>query len=94
MTNESIGSPMHAYATATPAERLIYASEVLLDFQSGVTILPDNRTVRNVPDEDRNWAIRMGQAQQAKNERPSHPDEVIEASLKASEPAKKMDLGN
>ena len=93
MTNESIGAPAHAYATATPAERMIYAAEVLLDFQSGVAILPSHRTIKNAPPEDVEWATEMGRAQQEKGERPSHPDETIEASLRASEPAKKMDLG-
>ena len=93
MTNESIGAPTHAYATATPAERLIYAAEVVLDFQSGIAILPAHRTIKNAPPEDMEWAAEMSRAQQEKGERPRHPDEVIEASLRASEPAKKMDLG-
>ncbi len=91
MSNDSIGAPVHSYPTATPAQRLIYASEVLLDFQSGTRISPAGRSVENLPPQDEGWAIEMGQAQQAKAERPKHPDEEIEASLHAGEVAKKMD---
>jgi len=91
MSNDSIGAPVHPHSTATPAERLIYASEVLLDFQSGTKILSAHRTVENVPQQDKAWATEMGQAQQAKAERPAHPDEEIEASLRAGEVAKKME---
>ena len=85
MTNESIGSPLNPHPVATPAERLIYASEVLLDFQSGISIVPANRSIQTVPQEDKEWAAEMGRAQKEKGERPSHPDQVIEASLHAGE---------
>lgn len=91
MSNESIGAPIHVHAAATPAERLIYASEVLLDFQSGTRILPAGRTVENVPQQDKEWAAEMGQAQQEKGERPVHPDQEIEASLHAGEAVKRME---
>ncbi len=89
MSNDSIGAPVHSYPTATPAQRLIYASEVLLDFQSGTRISADGRSVGNVPQQDRAWASAMAQAQQAKAERPAHPDEQVEASLHAGEVAGK-----
>lgn len=87
MSNDSIGAPIHAYPTATPAQRLIYAAEVLLDFQSGTNIASAARTIGNVPEEDKSWAAEMGQAQQAKAPRPAHPDAEIEASLHAGEVA-------
>jgi len=90
MSNDSIGAPIHAYPTATPAQRLIYASEVLLDFQSGTRISADGRNVENVPQQDKAWASAMAQAQQAKAERPVHPDEQVEASLNAGEVAGKV----
>ena len=88
MSNDSIGAPIQPHAVATPAERLIYASEVLLDFQTGTSILPAGRTVENVPAEDKAWAAEMGRAQKEKAERPAHPDDVVEASLRAGEPTK------
>ena len=90
MSNDSIGAPVHAYPMATPAQRLIYASEVLLDFQSGTRIAADGRSVENVPQQDKAWAAEMAQAQQAKAERPSHPDAEVEASLHAGEVAGKV----
>ena len=90
MSNDSIGAPVHSHLKATPAERLIYASEVLLDFQSGTKIQPAGRMVENAPQQDRAWASEMSQAQQAKGERPTHPDEEIEASLHAGEVTKKV----
>ena len=87
MSNDSIGAPVHAYPTATPAQRLIYASEVLLDFQSGTRIAAEGRSVENVPQEDKAWAAMMAEAQQAKAGRPPHPDEQVEASLHAGEVA-------
>ena len=87
MSNDSIGAPVHSYPTATPAQRLIYASEILLDFQSGTRIAADGRAVENVPQEDKAWAAAMAEAQQAKAGRPSHPDAEIEASLHAGEVA-------
>ncbi len=87
MSNDSIGAPIHAYPTATPAQRLIHAAEVLSDFQSGTRIASAARTVENVPEQDKAWAAAMGQAQQAKATRPAHPDEEIEASLHAGEVA-------
>lgn len=89
MSNDSIGAPVHSNPTATPAQRLIYASEVLLDFQSGTRISADGRSVGNVPQGDKAWAAAMAQAQQAKAERPPHPDGEIEASLHAGEVAGK-----
>ncbi len=91
MSNDSIGAPVHSNPTATPAERLIYASEVLLDFQSGTNILSAKRSVENVPPQDKEWAAEMGRAQQAKDERPTHPDAEIEASLHAGETVKTME---
>lgn len=90
MSNDSIGAPVHSYPTATPAQRLIYASEVLLDFQSGTPVSAEGRTVGNVPQQDKAWAAEMGQAQHAKAERPAHPDGEIEASLHAGEVAGKV----
>ena len=90
MSNDSIGAPVHSYPTATPAQRLIYASEVLLDFQSGTRIVPEGRSVENVPQQDKAWASEMAQAQQAKADRPPHPDEQVEASLHAGEVAGKV----
>ena len=90
MSNDSIGAPVHAYPTATPAQRRIYAAEVLLDFQSGTRISADGRSVENVPQGDKAWAAAMAEAQQAKAERPPHPDEEIEASLHAGEVAGKV----
>ena len=87
MSNDSIGAPIHSYPTATPAQRLIYASEVLLDFQSGTRITAEGRSVENVPQQDKTWASEMAQAQQAKAQRPPHPDEQVEASLHAGEVA-------
>lgn len=89
MSNDSIGAPVHSYPMATPAQRLIYASEVLLDFQSGTRIAAGAGTVENVPQQDKAWAAEMAQAQQAKAGRPPHPDEEIEASLNAGEVAGK-----
>ena len=91
MSNDSIGAPVHSNPVATPAERLIYASEVLLDFQSGIRIQATGRTVENVPPQDEAWAAEMGQAQQAKSDRPAHPDAEIEASLRAGEATKEME---
>ena len=91
MSNDSIGAPVHSNPTATPAERLIYASEVLLDFQSGTKIQAVGRTIQNVPSQDEAWAAEMAQAQQAKDSRPAHPDAEIEASLQAGEAAKEME---
>ena len=90
MSNDSIGAPIHSYPTATPAQRLIYASEVLLDFQSGTPVVAEGRSVQNVPQQDKAWASEMAQAQQAKAERPAHPDEEVEASLHAGEVAGKV----
>ncbi len=90
MSNDSIGAPLHSYPTATPAQRLIYASEVLLDFQSGTRIATEGRSVENVPQQDKAWASEMAQAQQAKAARPPHPDEQVEASLHAGEVAGKV----
>ena len=90
MSNDSIGAPIHSYPTATPAQRLIYASEVLLDFQSGTRIAAEGRSVGNVPQQDKAWASEMAQAQQAKAQRPPHPDEQVEASLHAGEVAGKV----
>ena len=90
MSNDSIGAPLHSYPTATPAQRLIYASEVLLDFQSGTRIAAEGRSVENVPQQDKAWAGAMAQAQQAKTQRPPHPDEQVEASLHAGEVAGKV----
>ena len=87
MSNDSIGAPIHSYPTATPAQRLIYASEVLLDFQSGTRITAEGRSVENVPQQDKTWASEMAQAQQAKAQRPPHPAEQVEASLHAGEVA-------
>lgn len=87
MSNDSIGAPIHAYPTATPAQRLIYAAEVLLDFQSGTNIASAARTFGNVPEQDKAWSAEMGRAQQAKAARPAHPDAEIEASLHAGEVA-------
>ena len=89
MSNDSIGAPVHSTLTATPAQRLIYASEVLLDFQSGARISPGNRSVDNVPQEDKAWAAGMAEAQQANAQRLPHPDKEIEASLQAGEVAAK-----
>ena len=90
MSNDSIGAPVHSYPTATPAQRLIYASEVLLDFQSGTRISADGHSAGNVPQQDKAWAAAMAQAQQAKAGRPPHPDEQVEASLHAGEVAGKV----
>lgn len=87
MSNDSIGAPIHAYPTATPAQRLIYAAEILLDFQSGTNISAAAGSVGNVPEQDKAWAAQMGRAQQAKAARPAHPDAEIEASLHAGEVA-------
>lgn len=90
MSNDSIGAPVHSYPAATPAQRLIYASQVLLDFQSGTRISAEGHSVENVPQGDKTWAVAMAEAQQAKAERPPHPDEGIEASLHAGEVAGKV----
>ncbi len=49
MSNDSIGAPIHVYPAATPAQRLIYAAEVLLDFQSGTNIAYAPRNIGNDP---------------------------------------------
>ena len=91
MSNDSIGSPPNPHPVATPAERLIYASEVLLDFQSGTAISPAHRSIQTVPEEDKAWAAEMGRAQKEKSRRPPHPDGVIEASLHAGEGLKDVE---